>query len=128
MPEAPVMPEISAPPQLAPPKPAAPRQAEPAILPSLFGVGYGTYRTKPTSFIYSYGFVIALAAAFVLIASIVPPVRALIDEHPTEVYLPSLPPTVGPNGGGGAHDKAPATKGVLPKQAKTVPLAPPKVD
>ena len=126
MPEAPVMNEISAPPQPAPPKPATPRMVEPAIMPSLFGLGYGTYKTKKTSFLYSYGFVTALAVAFVLIASIVPPVKDLIAEQPIEIVLPSSAvPTVGHDAGGGTHEKAPASKGVPPRTVRTIPLAPP---
>ena len=130
MPEAPVMTEISTPPppQPAPTQPVAPRQVEPPILPTLFGVGYGTYRTKPSSFLYSYGFVTAVVIAFILIASIVPPVAKLIESQSIEIVLPSEPATVGQDAGGGAHDKAPASKGVPPKTARTIPLAPPRVD
>ena len=128
MPEAPVMPEISAPPQPAPSKPAAPRPAEPMILPTLFGAGYGTYRTRPTSFLYSYGLVTAVVIAFILIASIVPPVAKLVESQVTEIVLPTAPAIVGHDAGGGAHDKLPASKGVPPKSARTIPLAPPRVD
>jgi len=129
MPEAPVMPEISAPPQPEAAKSApSPRPVEPAILPTLFGAGYGTYRTKPTSFLYSYGLVTALVIAFILIASIVPPVAKLVETQMTEIVLPTTPMTVGHDAGGGAHDKLPASKGVAPKTARTIPLAPPRVD
>jgi TonB family protein len=94
----------------------------------LFGAGYGTYRTKPTSFIYSYGFVTAVAIAFFLLASIMPPVADLIESQPIEIVLPSESATVGHDAGGGAHEKVPASKGVPPKTAKTIPLAPPRVD
>jgi len=129
MPEAPTMQEVSAPPAppAEPPKTKAQREAEAQVLPSLFGAGYGTYRTRPTSFLYSYGFIIAVAAVFILIAGMVKTIPALIEEHPTEVYLPSPPPMVGPNGGGGAHDKTPASKGELPTQSRKTPLTPPTV-
>ena len=127
MPEAPVMPEINAAPP-EPPKPPAARPAERAILPTLFGAGYGTYKTKPTSFIYSYGIVTAAVIAFILIASVVPPVAKMIEEQTTEIVLPTSPPLVGHDAGGGAHEKTPATKGVAPQSARKVPLAPPKVD
>jgi protein TonB len=127
MPEAPVMPEISAPPQPEPTKPATPRTPEPAILPTLFGEGYGTYKTRPAAFVYSYGFVTALVAAFILIASVVPPVAKMVENKVTEIVLPSEPPTVGHDSGGGTHEKLPASKGVPPKMARTIPLAPPTV-
>lgn len=127
MPEAPVMPEISAPPQPELPKPATPRTIEPAILPTLFGAGYGTYKTKPAAFVYSYGFVTAVVAAFILIASVVPPVASMVEQQVTEIVLPSAPTTVGHDAGGGTHEKTPASKGVPPKMAKTIPLAPPTV-
>jgi protein TonB len=125
MPEVPVtMPDISAPPP-APPQPESKRKAEPSILPTLFHEGYGTYQTKPTSFIYSYSFVTAVLVIFLLIASIVPPITKT-TEVATEIVLPSvlLP---GHDSGGGAHDPLPASKGVAPKSSPKVPLAPPMV-
>ena len=125
MPEAPVMPETSAPPPVAPPPAANARKAEPEILPSLFGAGYGTYRTKPSSFIYSYGIVTIGAILLVLIASVAPPVSKFIeDARATDIVLNS-PPALSHDAGGGTHEKTPATKGAPPKTTRTVPLAPP---
>ena len=128
MPEAPVMPEVSAPPTppAEPPKSRAQREVEEFVLPTLFGAGYGTYKTRKSSFLYSYGFIIAVTLVFVLVATMVKAVIPIVEEHTTEVYLPSPPPMMGPNGGGGAHDKTPASKGVLPKQERQ-PLTPPAV-
>jgi len=120
------MPEVSAPPP-APPQPGVPRKAEPSILPSLFHEGYGTYQTKPTSFLYSYSLVTALLVAFLLIASI-PGVIPKTPEHETLTEI-VLPPVLqaGHDAGGGAHDPTPASKGVPPKSSPKVPLVPPMV-
>lgn len=127
MPEAPVAPQQIEPQPPAPMRPQAPKPAEEAILPSLFGAGYGTYRTKKTSFIYSYGIVTLLGILLVAIAAVAPPVSQLLEQQPpTEIVL-SAPPAVGHDAGGGTHEKTPATKGVPPKVARTVPLAPPTV-
>jgi TonB family protein len=104
-----------------------PKPAEPAILPSLFGAGYGTYRTKPTSFLYSYGIVTVGAILLIFIASMAPPVAQFIEQLPSTEIVLSPPPAVGHDSGGGTHEKAPASKGAPPKMAKTVPLAPPTV-
>jgi protein TonB len=126
MPEAPVtMPEMSAPPP-APPQPEVKRKAEPSILPTLFHEGYGTYQTKPSSFVYSYALVTALMVAVILLASIVPVVPKT-DLGPVVDLV--LPPVLQPghDAGGGAHDPKPASKGVLPKSSPKVPLTPPMV-
>lgn len=125
MPEAPVItPEISTPPP--PAQPQVQRKAEPSILPTLFHEGYGTYQTKPSSFFYSYGLVTAVLVAFILIASIVPPLTKTEPVQAVEIVLPAvLQP--GHDSGGGAHDPKPATKGVAPKSSPKVPLAPPMV-
>lgn len=127
MPEAPPAPQKIEPRPVAPRPPMAPKLAEPAILPSLFGAGYGTYRTKPTSFLYSYGIVTVGAILLIFIASMAPPVAQFIEQLPSTEIVLSPPPAVGHDSGGGTHEKAPASKGAPPKMAKTVPLAPPTV-
>ncbi len=123
MPEAPIATQKIELPPPATKRPETPKQAEPAVLPSLFGLEYRTYRTKPTSFLYSYGLVTLGAIALILIASVAPPVAQFIEAaQPTEIVL-SAPPAAG----GGTHEKAPASKGVPPKTVRTVPLAPPTV-
>ncbi len=127
MPEAPVtMPEISAPPP-APPQPEMKRKAEPSILPTLFHEGYGTYQTRPSSFLYSYSLVTALLIGFILLASIVPPLTKTAELGPAvEIVLPAVVQP-GHDAGGGAHDPKPASKGVPPKSSPKIPLAPPMV-
>ena len=128
MPEAPPAPQQTEPRPVAPRPPAAPRVVEQTILPSLFGAGYGTYRTKKTSFIYSYGIVTLGLILLVFIASMAPPVATFLEEQkpPTELVLTS-PPAVGHDSGGGTHEKLPASKGAPPKISKVIPLAPPTV-
>jgi len=127
MPEAPPAPQKIEPRPVALRPPMAPKLAEPAILPSLFGAGYGTYRTKPTSFLYSYGIVTVGAILLIFIASMAPPVAQFIEQLPATEIVLSPSPAVGHDSGGGTHEKAPASKGAPPKMAKTVPLAPPTV-
>src|SRR5258706_13417482 len=115
MPEAPPAPQQIEPRPIAPKPPAAPRPAEQAILPSLFGAGYGTYRTKPTSFIYSYGIVTVLGILLVFIASLAPPVAQFLEQQPATELVLSAPPAVGHDAGGGTHEKLPASKGAPPK-------------
>ena len=92
MPEAPVAPQQIEPRPPAPKQPGPPKPAEQAVLPSLFGAGYGTYRTKPTSFIYSYGIVTILGILLVFVASMAPPVVQFIEQQaPTELILNSPP-------------------------------------
>ena len=125
MPEAPVMPETSAPQPPAPTAAASARKSEPDILPSLFGAGYGTYRTKPTSFLYSYGLVTIGAILLVLIASVAPPLVQFVEKTPITDIVLNSPPALSHDAGGGTHEKTPASKGVPPKTTRTVPLAPP---
>jgi protein TonB len=128
MPEAPPAPQQIEPRPVAPKPPAAPRPAEQPILPSLFGAGYGAYRPKPTSFIYSYGIVTVLGILLVFIASLAPPVAQFLEQQQPATELVLLaPPAVGHDAGGGTHEKLPASKGAPPKITRTVPLAPPTV-
>src|SRR5437899_1686208 len=111
MPEAPVtMPETNAPPPA--PQPEVAKKAEPSILPTLFHEGYGTYQTRPSSFVYSYTLVTVTVLAFYLIAQWVANHAPMIAKNleSIDIVLPSvlLP---GHDAGGGAHDPRPATKG-----------------
>jgi len=126
MPEAPTTtPEVKTPP---PAQPAAAVRREPTILPTLFGEGYDIYERKPGAFIGSYSFVIAALVAFLLLAKFVPKPEPEEKLTAIEISLPTPPPNiVGNGGGGGNHDPKPATKGVLPKQAR-MQITPPRVD
>lgn len=93
-----------------------------AVLPTLFGTGYGNYPIHSTNFMASFALHVA---AIALIASsglwfvqkralLTPSVETavLTDIGP---YLPPAPTEAGGGGGGGDHDKLAATQGALPK-------------
>lgn len=111
-----------------------PAQApEPSPLPSLMGEGYGVYRTRPSAFVYSFGFNIFVG--LVLIYSghlavqhhdqILKPVMGLVTDISPYVLPPSSSESGG-GGGGGDHDKLAASKGRLPRQARDQ-ITPPMV-
>jgi len=102
------------------------------VLPTLFGEGYGTYRTKGSAFAASY-------AANILVAVLVVWSGHWVVTHPTEIkqrvtnmVLDISPFDVRPlragggGGGGGDRDKLAATKGVPPKFANQQ-IVPPMV-
>ena len=106
---------------------------EPPILPSLFGQGYGLYRTRGSTLGLSFvlhGLAIML---FLLSTRFVAPHRhdipqrviGLIAEISPHI-LPTSASAAGGGGGGGDRDKLPAPKGVLPRLAREQ-LAPPAV-
>lgn len=106
------------------PRSSPPRGArQPDIMPSLFGVGYGTYETRPRNFVYS---VIIHTVALGLILAI----TTYVARHPKVIkdtlgpvidispYLPSsMGGPSGGGGGGGERSKLSASKGALPKTA-----------
>lgn len=110
----------------APPNP-------PVILPTLFGEGYGAYKTHSSSFFLSF---LAHALAIVLLltsGSMVVTHRQQIREQivgvVTDISPYMLPPSAtraGGGGGGGDRDKLPASKGALPKFSRTQ-ITPPAV-
>lgn len=95
---------------------------EPAILPTLFGEGYGLYSTRRSTFVLSF-LLHALAIGLVLwSASFVAAHRREIRQQVigivTEVspyILPSSVSKSGGGGGGGDRDKLAASKGTLPR-------------
>ena len=107
--------------------------AVPAILPTLFGEGYGQYRTRRSTFVLSF-------LAHTLVVALVVLAGRFVTEHRHEVrqqvigivtdvspYV--LPPSefkVGGGGGGGDRDKLTASKGTLPRFSREQ-LAPPAV-
>lgn len=94
----------------------------PAILPTLFGEGYGLYKTRRSTFVLSF---LAHAVAILLllasgrfVAAHRHEVRQQIIGIVTEVSPYILPPSAskaGGGGGGGERDKLAASKGVLPR-------------
>ncbi|HMK22743.1 MAG TPA: hypothetical protein VK466_10440, partial [Terriglobales bacterium] len=101
--------------------PAGPA-AEHLILPTLFGEGYGLYRTRKSTFVFSFA-AHALAVAMLLVsgrfvAAHRHEIRQQVVGIVTEVSPYLLPPsasTSGGGGGGGDRDKLAASRGVLPK-------------
>ena len=115
------MPVAQSPP-IAAQSPAVPQAV---ILPSLFGEGYGVYRTRPVAFIASY-------TANVLITVLLVWSGHWFVEHRQEIkqqvvglitdvspyVLPASATQAGGGGGGGDSDKLAASKGSPPKFAR----------
>jgi protein TonB len=103
------------------------------LLPTLFGEGYGIYRTRPTAFVLSY------AVNFLVTALMIwsghwfvehrHEIKRQVDSIVTDVspyILPSSATRSGGGGGGGAADKLSASKGSPPKFANEQ-ITPPAV-
>lgn len=107
--------------------------AEPTVLPTLFGEGYGLYRTRPSTFLLSFlahtlAIVLLLTSGTYLVSKrkeIRQQVVGLVADVSPYILPPSLT-KAGGGGGGGDRDKLPASKGVLPKFSREQ-LAPPAV-
>jgi TonB family protein len=108
--------------QQAPASDAAPVSA---ILPTLFGEGYGEYRPQRYRFVLSFvvhiaaTVLIALSARFVVIhqQEIGRQVVSLVTDASQYVLSPSKT-TAGGGGGGGDRSKLAASKGALPKLSR----------
>jgi periplasmic protein TonB len=107
--------------------------AQPPVMPSLFGEGYGIYRTSRSAFVFSY--LLNLLVAGLLIWSghwvvvhhqqIKQQVMGLVTDVSPYV-LPSSKTQAGGGGGGGERDKLQASKGSPPKFARDQ-ITPPTV-
>ncbi|HEV2396713.1 MAG TPA: energy transducer TonB [Candidatus Sulfotelmatobacter sp.] len=105
----------------------------PPNLPTLFGEGYGQYRTRGSTFALSF-LAHTLAVALLVLASRFvaeprPEVRQQVISIVTDVspyVLPPSPSKAGGGGGGGDRDKLAASKGTLPRFSREQ-LAPPLV-
>ena len=116
------MPTAQIPP--APPQPVSPGQSP---LPTLFQEGYGTYNVRPGAFILSYAANLVVVALLILSAQWVVAHRKELKEHVVGLVTDVTPyMATGSVGGGGNHDKLPASKGALPKFAKQQ-ITPPTV-
>jgi TonB family protein len=101
-------------------------------MPTLFGDGYGLYEVRKGSFVVSFGLNTALIALLLWVttwtATHAPQIKQVVglsvDVSP--YVLPASKSVSGGGGGGGSHDVHPASKGALPKFAKSQ-LAPPTV-
>ena len=107
--------------------------SEPATLPTLFGAGYGLYRIRRSSFVFSFvGQTLAIALFLVsarFVAAHRHEIRQQVIGIVTDVSPYILPPSAskaGGGGGGGDRDKLQASKGILPLFSREQ-LAPPTV-
>ena len=120
-------PEIKKPPLQAPPS-----EQKHDVLPTLFGDGYGLYEVRKGSFVVSFILNTAVIALLIWLgswtASHAPQIKQAVGESLdiTPYIMPAAKDVSGGGGGGGSHDVIPASKGALPKLAKTQ-LAPPTV-
>jgi TonB family protein len=102
------------------------------VLPTLFGDGYGLYEVRKGSFVFSFALNTSLIALLIWLgswtAAHAPEIKQVVglsvDISP--YVLPPAKSVSGGGGGGGSHDLIPASKGALPKFAKTQ-IAPPTV-
>jgi periplasmic protein TonB len=97
------------------------RVSEPVVMPTLLGVGYGSYEVRPTNFLYSFllhlfGLVGLLVLTHYLVEHkevIAKTVIQLVD--PSDIVLPPSATKAGGGGGGGDVSKLDASKGRPPK-------------
>ena len=108
------------------------RQPEP-VLPSLFGEGYGLYKTRPSTFIFSFIAHAAVIAILLTSGQFVVTHRHEIRRQVMDVItdvspyvLPASRSPAGGGGGGGDRDKLAASKGALPRSAREQ-ITPPAV-
>ncbi|MGI9101172.1 MAG: energy transducer TonB [Terriglobales bacterium] len=109
-------------------KPVRQQQGEVShdFMPSLFGLEYATYGTKPTNFLLSFLLHTLMAAGLVLSTTfaiqhrqeIKATVTTLIAADISPYVLPAAKDRAGGGGGGGDRDKLAASKGNLPKFAR----------
>jgi TonB family protein len=110
----------------------APSEQTHDVLPTLFGDGYGLYEVRKGSFVVSFVLNTAIIALLIWLgswtASHAPQIKQVVgDSLDISPYImPAAKDVSGGGGGGGSHDLIPASKGALPKLAKTQ-LAPPTV-
>jgi protein TonB len=102
------------------------------VLPTLFGNGYGIYEVRKGSFVVSFLLNSVMLALIIWLgswtASHAPEIKQAVglsvDISP--YVMPAAKDVSGGGGGGGSHDIKAASKGALPKFAKTQ-IAPPTV-
>jgi TonB family protein len=110
----------------------APAEQRHDVLPTLFGDGYGTYEVRKGSFVVSFALNTSILALLIWFgswtAAHAPEIKQVVGMS-VDISPYVLPPSKsvsGGGGGGGSHDLLPASKGALPKLAKTQ-IAPPTV-
>src|SRR5215813_4587059 len=98
--------------------------ANPAVMPTLLGVGYGTYQQRPENFLLSFATHMGAIVLMLYLLHIAVPARII---PPTNTNAVDLAPYVAPmkvgkggpsGGGGGDASKLKASTGTPPKAAK----------
>ncbi len=112
------MPVAQSPPAQPSPEP------QPSVLPTLFGEGYGVYRTRAGPFVFSYIANVVLSALLVWSGHWMVEHRKEVKQRMAGLVtdispyvLPSAAKEAGGGGGGGDRDKLLASKGSPPKFA-----------
>ena len=112
---------------------SSPSVPQPRVLPTLFGEGYGTYRTRPSAFIFSFALNILVAALLVWSGHWVVQHRQQIQQRVVGLVTDISPYVLAPSakesgggGGGGERDKLEASRGSLPRQSREQ-ITPPAV-
>lgn len=99
------------------------QKTNPAVMPSLLGVGYGTYQVRPQNFLLSFATHTGAIALLLWLLHIAVPVKIIPPTNVTPIELSTyVPMKVGKNGpsggGGGDASKLKASAGTPPKAAK----------
>lgn len=97
--------------------------ANPAVMPTLLGAGYGTYQVKPQNFLLSFATHAGAIALLLWLLHIAVPAKLIPPTTVTPIELSTyVPMKVGKNGpsggGGGDASKLKASTGTPPKAAK----------
>ncbi len=102
--------------------PIAEPPAEPVLLPTLFGEGYGIYKVRKGTFVLSFllhtlGIIVLLTSSFYVAShrDVIQQKATMLIAEVSPYVLPPAPTKVGGGGGGGDRDKLEAPHGALPK-------------
>ena len=97
----------------------------PGLMPTLFGVGYGSYQVRRETFVVSFLLHVVAAGAIVASSTFLYTHREEIKQQVTGLVvnispyvLPPASTKAGGGGGGGDRDKLAANKGALPKSSR----------
>lgn len=107
---------------------------ENAVLPTLFGAGYGTYQVRPENFVLSFLSHTLLIGLLLLLVHFGVQTAAKLDKpkyDSTELvspYIPHVGTKAGGGGGGGDASKLKASAGTPPKANLQQQIVPPTVE
>lgn len=103
---------------------------EDPLLASLFSSDNRLYRMRPANFAVSFGMQALMIVALILAAMYVPhvpPTKPGSVFHFDDLPMPFIPENASGGGGGGTHDKLPASKGAPPAMNRDEQITPPEV-